>query len=189
MSHWDKHLQINSLASGRVLTTVCFGPVPYESFKYLILITIQEIGFKLYKYNCYLALLYISLFFALIEDELFSFSDTLQRFTHRMFSNQMKPLILCTLVFECPTVIQRRVLSPVLLHTRRIPIAKIAAFLPKKKKKGATILIGECRLLMCICVCLCIFEREPVVFLSELISSYPPPTPPQRAVNRVSTTR
>lgn len=30
---------------------------------------------------------------------------------------------------------------------------------------------------------------EMVVFLSELISSYPPPIPPQRAVNRVSGTR
>lgn len=101
--------------------------------------------------------------------------------------------ILCTYARECLSMIKHCTLVLFCCSRLWIPIAKMACLSAEERQSTDWWVLSPCvHICMCVWACpcgVCISVCELVVFLSELISSYPPPIPPQRAVNRVSATR
>ena len=123
-----------------------------------------------------------------------------------MLSNQMNThcsmFILCTYAWDCLSMIKHSTLGLFCCTRLWIPIAKMACLSAEERQSADWWVLFLCAHIctlcacVCVCVCVCVYSCgicicvcELVVFLSELISSYPPPTPPQHAVNRVSATR
>lgn len=94
--------------------------------------------------------------------------------------NVTLPCSSCVLILECLSAIKYCTLVLFCCIRLWISVAQTACLSAKERQSTDWWVL---------CVCAGVFVCELVVFLLDLISSYPPPTPPQHAVNRVSATR